>query len=149
VLPQPDYVTDGTIAMIAALALLLTGTIQWTVVQTLPWHVIFILGGGGALSNGIVTAGVAETVTELLKASAQHTSVLLLLIVMCSGAMALSNVMSNVAAAEILLATLPCFAVELGHHPLVSAVTVHHIYIHDIHRICISASVFKVATCHI
>jgi solute carrier family 13 (sodium-dependent dicarboxylate transporter), member 2/3/5 len=149
VLPQPDYVTDGTVAMIAALALLLTGTIQWSVVQTLPWHVVFILGGGGALSNGIVTAGVAESVTELLKASAQHTSVLLLLIVMCSGAMALSNVMSNVAAAEILLATLPCFAVELGHHPLVSSVyinvinTLHTSYIHTV------LVILKVAACHV
>ena len=95
------------------------------------------VGGGGALSRGFVSSGLAAHMTSGIKSHAvsggyhdsskhadhESASVEGLVIGMCIGAMLISNFMSNVAAADIILSTLPCLAVKLSTHPLVSTLS--------------------------
>ncbi len=68
----PDSWTDGTIAVIAALALFLlpdgTGRplLKWSEADRAPWGVILMFGGGLALAAGMQASGLAEWLGEAL-----------------------------------------------------------------------------------
>jgi di/tricarboxylate transporter len=112
---------------------LLAGLLQWeSAVDALPLGVVLLLGGGAALSYGLTATGAAARAADAFAAAAMSTSSTgassstlglgLILALACPFVMLAANVMSNVAAANVVLAALPCLAVSLGYSPTVSAV---------------------------
>ena len=65
--PEPSYITDGTVAMACSLTLfvlparrrrgpesgagVVDTVLRWDLVQAMNWDVVFLLGGGFALSD--------------------------------------------------------------------------------------------------
>eukprot|EP00636_Phaeomonas_parva_P017558 CAMPEP_0118870360 /NCGR_PEP_ID=MMETSP1163-20130328/13361_1 /TAXON_ID=124430 /ORGANISM="Phaeomonas parva, Strain CCMP2877" /LENGTH=334 /DNA_ID=CAMNT_0006805355 /DNA_START=78 /DNA_END=1082 /DNA_ORIENTATION=+ len=119
----PD-VTDGTVALAAALSLMLlpqapgdaAPILQWRAVNEVDWEVLFLLGGGFCLSLGFQRSGLSERIAEQLASATDGFAAALVLC--CVTACALSNVVSNVATASILLPSIACVAPKQGLHPI-------------------------------
>ena len=125
--------------------------LDFAAVHALPWHILFLLGGGYAISVAWRESGVSTTLADAVlalgsardddgaaaaDASANATAAsggarddasggggggggaLVVGAVACALAVALSNIVSNIAVANMLLGPLGCVAVRLGVHPL-------------------------------
>ena len=142
IVPQSSYPSDGTSSMVAALILFLVpdevpggptpvagstreGILSWRVVNKLPWDVIFLLGGGYALSVGFNESGLSHSIADAVLPSSSaddgggsggpsaSTIVVVGTLLSCG----LSNLVSNVATANIVLPLLTCVGAQAGHHP--------------------------------
>lgn len=111
--------------------------LNWKTVQTkMSWGVIFLLGGGFALSLGTENSGLNNEVNNTLKKI--ELSAGLTTIVLCIFAATITEFASNVATASVLLPVLSQLAVHHGVNPLYYMIPV---------TICISfAFMFPVAT---
>jgi sodium-dependent dicarboxylate transporter 2/3/5 len=115
----PDSWTDGTIAVIAALALFLipdgTGRplLIWREADRAPWGVIIMFGGGLALAAGMQESGLAEWLGQALLPLA---AVPLWLVVLAVVAMVVlvTEFASNVATASGIMPVVASLAVALG-----------------------------------
>ncbi len=122
----PGAWTDGTIAVIAALALFLlpdgTGRplLVWHEAERAPWSVIFMFGGGLALAGGMQVSGLAGWIGQsLLPLSnwplfAVALAVVVLVIVVTEFA-------SNVATATGIVPVVGALVVALGADPVLLA----------------------------
>ena len=92
------------------------GILSWKIIAKMNWDIIFLLGGGFALSKGFQDSGLSSWLTtKLLSGETSFLSILLVSsIVSCS----LTNVMSNVAVANIVLPAIACVAPSMGKQPL-------------------------------
>ncbi|MBI4352314.1 MAG: SLC13/DASS family transporter [Candidatus Omnitrophica bacterium] len=117
-------VHDGTIAMAAGLLLLLIpGDLkrkeflldrEWT--KKLPWEVILLLGGGLALAESFQATGLASWLGEGFR-FLQGMPLLWLLFLLCLLTAFLSELMTNVAQATIMMPVLAAASQALGIHP--------------------------------
>ncbi|KAJ8605529.1 hypothetical protein CTAYLR_000074 [Chrysophaeum taylorii] len=103
-LPEPTYVTDGTVAMAAAIVLFVSGALPWSAVNDLGWDVFFLVSGGMALAVGARESGLDSVVASLLAPLPGNLGLALTAL----AGVALSNVVSNAAAANILLPLVAC-----------------------------------------
>jgi sodium-dependent dicarboxylate transporter 2/3/5 len=78
-----------------------TGILRDRDVRGLPWDILLLLAGGLALGNGVRDTGLADWLVALLPFEGLGTLGVLLLI--CYTTVLLSNLMSNTAAANILV----------------------------------------------
>lgn len=90
----------------------------WSAVQELNWDVIFLLGGGFALSRGFQESGLSEWMSTTItsKGGLSLPAITVLATLAACGA---TNVMSNVATANILLPALACVGPKHHVAPLV------------------------------
>ena len=116
-LPEPGFATDGTVAMAAALALFLSDALPWAAVRDLPWESMFLLGGGVALSSGAKASGLAASIGDSVIAGASREHVVVVAALL---ACLLSNGVSNVATANVILPLVACIDDPL---PALCAVT--------------------------
>lgn len=91
--------------------------LPWAAVQTLNWDVIFLLGGGFALSQGFEASGLSTWISQWMvhygpKSLPGFIAVASLLSCL------ITNVMSNVAAANVILPSLVCLGPHYGYSPL-------------------------------
>jgi len=121
-LPEPTFVSDSTVAMLVALSLMglpvdVGGkpVLEWQVVETLPWESMFLLGGGVALSYSWEESGLTEAFANAALRSVDGNSIVM---VACVAAVLLSNLVSNVAVANIVLPPLACLSHKLSAPPL-------------------------------
>ena len=114
-----DSWTDGTIAIVAALALFLlpdgTGRplLVWQEADRAPWGVIMMFGGGLALAAGMEKSGLAEWLGQALLPLA---SVPLILVALAIVAMVIlvTEFASNVATASGIMPVVASLAAALG-----------------------------------
>ncbi|MCK5847437.1 MAG: SLC13/DASS family transporter [Bacteroidales bacterium] len=124
-LPYPKYINDGTVAIFIAISLFLIPTksksqatlINWIQVKELPWNIILLFGGGFALAQGFKTSGLSEFIGESLSA-AGSLHPLVLIIVVTTIMVFLTEFSSNSASTTILLPILASLAVSSNIHPL-------------------------------
>lgn len=118
VLPQGSW-TDGTIAVIAALALFVlpdgTGRplLKWSEADRAPWGVILMFGGGLALAAGMQASGLAEWLgNALLPLEAIPLFFIALAIVAMM--VLVTEFASNVATASAIIPVIASLAAGLG-----------------------------------
>ncbi len=122
----PGSWTDGTIAVIAALALFLlpdgTGRtlLVWKEAERAPWSVIFMFGGGLALAGGMQASGLAEWIGQALLPLADWPLVLVALAVTAL-VIVVTEFASNVATATGIIPVVAALVVALGADPVLLA----------------------------
>lgn len=122
----PGSWTDGTIAIIASLALFLlpdgTGRplLVWHEAERAPWSVIFMFGGGLALAGGMAASGLATWIgTALLPL--ETWPLLLVALAMTVLVIAVTEFASNVATATGIIPVVASLVVALGVDPVLLA----------------------------
>ncbi|WP_285711583.1 SLC13 family permease [Erythrobacter oryzae] len=122
----PGSWTDGTIAVIAALALFLlpdgTGRplLVWREAERAPWSVIFMFGGGLALAGGMSASGLAKWIgTALLPLEAWP--LLLVALAVTVLVIVITEFASNVATATGIIPVVASLVVALGADPVLLA----------------------------
>jgi sodium-dependent dicarboxylate transporter 2/3/5 len=122
----PGSWTDGTIAVIAALALFLlpdgTGRplLVWREAEAAPWSVIFMFGGGLALAAGMQASGLASWIgTALLPLAAWP--LLLVALTVTALVIMVTEFASNVATATGIVPVVAALVVSLGADPVLLA----------------------------
>jgi sodium-dependent dicarboxylate transporter 2/3/5 len=124
-LPEGAW-TDGTIAVIAALALFLlpdgTGRplLVWREAERAPWSVIFMFGGGLALAAGMQASGLAAWLGQALLPLAGWPLVLVALAVTAL-VIVVTEFASNVATATGIVPVVAALVVALGADPVLLA----------------------------
>jgi sodium-dependent dicarboxylate transporter 2/3/5 len=122
----PGSWTDGTIAVIAALALFLlpdgTGRplLMWKEAERAPWSVIFMFGGGLALAAGMQASGLAAWVGQALLPLAGWPLVLVAVAVVAL-VIIVTEFASNVATATGIIPVVAALVVALGADPVLLA----------------------------
>jgi sodium-dependent dicarboxylate transporter 2/3/5 len=122
----PGSWTDGTIAVIAALALFLlpdgTGRplLVWQEAERAPWSVIFMFGGGLALAAGMQASGLAEWIGQALLPLASWPLIAVALAVVVL-VIVVTEFASNVATATGIVPVVGSLVVALGVDPILLA----------------------------
>lgn len=122
----PGSWTDGTIAVIAALALFLlpdgTGRtlLMWREAERAPWSVIFMFGGGLALAGGMQASGLAEWIGQALL-PLEHWPLLLVVLAVVAMVIVVTEFASNVATATGIVPVVAALVVALGADPVLLA----------------------------
>ncbi|WP_284126187.1 SLC13 family permease [Parerythrobacter aestuarii] len=124
-LPEDSW-TDGTIAILASLALFLlpdgTGRpmLKWQEADRAPWGVIMMFGGGLALAAGMQASGLAEWLGQaLLPLDALPLVVVAIAIV--AMVVLITEFASNVATASGIIPVVASLVVALGVDPILLA----------------------------
>ncbi|TMM46680.1 SLC13 family permease [Qipengyuania marisflavi] len=123
----PDgSLTDGTIAIIASLALFLLPDgsgrplLVWEEADRAPWGVIMMFGGGLALAAGMGKSGLATWLgQELLPL--QYAPLLLVALAIVAMVIVITEFASNVATASAFIPIVASLVVALGVDPLLLA----------------------------
>lgn len=122
----PGSWTDGTIAVIAALALFLlpdgTGRplLVWNEAERAPWSVIFMFGGGLALAAGMQASGLAGWIGQALLPVANWPLILVALAVVVL-MIVVTEFASNVATATGIVPVVGSLVVAIGADPILLA----------------------------
>ncbi|MEO0058232.1 MAG: hypothetical protein RIT17_1708 [Pseudomonadota bacterium] len=118
--------TDGTIAVIAALALFLlpdgTGRalLIWDEARAAPWSIIFMFGGGLALAGGMQASGLTGWLGEALL-PLEHWPLILVALTVVALVIAVTEFASNVATATGIIPVVAALVVALGADPVLLA----------------------------
>jgi sodium-dependent dicarboxylate transporter 2/3/5 len=124
-LPEGSW-TDGTIAIIASLALFLlpdgTGRplLIWEEADNAPWGVIMMFGGGLALAAGMSASGLADWLGNALLPLEAWPLVLVALAVVAMVVL-ITEFASNVATASGIIPVVAALVVALGVDPILLA----------------------------
>ena len=124
-LPEGSW-TDGTIAIVASLALFLlpdgTGRplLVWSEADRAPWGVIMMFGGGLALAAGMSASGLAEWLGNALLPLEALPLVLIALAIVAMVVL-ITEFASNVATATAIIPVVASLVVALGADPVLLA----------------------------
>jgi sodium-dependent dicarboxylate transporter 2/3/5 len=122
---NPEYVNDGTVAIMMAVILFLIPAkndenqmiLSWETAAKLPWHIVLLFGGGFALATGFKDSGLSTWFGEQLKfISGMHPILIILMISLL--VTFLTEMTSNTATTEMILPILAGLAVSIGINPL-------------------------------
>jgi sodium-dependent dicarboxylate transporter 2/3/5 len=127
-LPHPELIDDGTVAVAMALLLFLIpnrqgGKAGRTLMSAdglrdLPWHIVLLFGGGFALAKGFQVSGLAALIGEKFVGLAGMSPVMAVAST-CFTLTFLTEVTSNTATTQMILPILASLAVDLRLDPLV------------------------------
>jgi sodium-dependent dicarboxylate transporter 2/3/5 len=124
-LPYPDYLNDGTVAIAIAVLLFLIPSsenkgkrlMDWETASGLPWNIVLLFGGGFALAGAFKSSGLSLWIGELM--SETHGMPILLIIAIIAFSMTfLTELTSNTATTEMALPILAGLAVSMEINPL-------------------------------
>ncbi|XP_072745354.1 protein I'm not dead yet-like [Anoplolepis gracilipes] len=94
------------------------GLITWKMInQKMHWSLIFVLGGGFAISAGSTTSGLSAMLGQSL-IGLQKINVVAILLIVCVFAENVTELTANVAVANIILPVLAEMCVAIRIHPL-------------------------------
>ena len=126
-LPNPELIDDGTIAITMASLLFLIPTrtpgaparrlMGPDVIPRLPWNIVLLFGGGFALAHGFQVTGLSEQIGTLF-VGLSSVPPLLLIALTCFGLSFLTELTSNTATTEMILPILAAAGVAAGVDPL-------------------------------
>ncbi|NNM33979.1 MAG: SLC13/DASS family transporter, partial [Gemmatimonadetes bacterium] len=126
-LPRPDYVDDGTVAIAMASVLFLIPTrspdadtpmvMGPDVIPRLPWNIVLLFGGGFALAHGFQATGLSVFIGDRFQ-GLEGTSPWLFIPLVCLAITFLTELTSNTATTEMILPILAAVSVAAEIHPL-------------------------------
>jgi sodium-dependent dicarboxylate transporter 2/3/5 len=126
-LPEPDMIDDGTVAITMASVLFFIPTRNRTegdrrimgpdVIPRLPWNIVLLFGGGFALAAGFQQTGLAQIIGNQFEALGSLPPFVMILLV-CLLLTFLTELTSNLATTEMILPILASIAVVTETHPL-------------------------------
>lgn len=106
---------DSVIALVAAVAVVLFGTVSWReVARNTDWGVLLLFGGGIALSTLIQKSGAAAVLGNEVAATFGSVHPLILIVVVATFIIFLTEVTSNTAAAALLVPLFAAMAEQLS-----------------------------------
>lgn len=113
ILPNGDYITDGSIAVFVAVILFLIpgsdkkkgNILTLEEVKRIPFDVILLFGGGFALAGGFSESGLADELANYLS-GVEQLPVILLVVVICLVMIFLTELSSNTATVQLILPVL-------------------------------------------
>ncbi|MFC0820854.1 SLC13 family permease [Moraxella marmotae] len=109
---------DTVIALFAAIAVLLLGLVSWKQVSdNTDWGVLMLFGGGIALSDIMKNTGASEVLGDSIAAFLGGASPLLVIFVIASFIIFLTEFTSNTASAALLVPLFAPIGVQLGLPP--------------------------------
>lgn len=119
-----DRLHDGTIAVCGAILLFLLPStesgeriLEWEDMKRLPWGVLILFGGGLALAEGFGDSGLNEWIGSALRALEQF-SWLLIVLLLVTIVLAMTEVLSNTAVANLVIPLTVGTGIALGIDPL-------------------------------
>jgi sodium-dependent dicarboxylate transporter 2/3/5 len=126
-LPFPDLIDDGTVAITMAGLLFLLPTrtpgapapalAGPDIIPRLPWNIVLLFGGGFAVAYGFQATGLSTLIGEQFSGLA-GVSPFLIILVVCLSLTFLTELTSNLATTEMILPILASVAVATNVHPL-------------------------------
>jgi sodium-dependent dicarboxylate transporter 2/3/5 len=126
-LPEPDMVDDGTVAIAMASLMFFIPTRDRSrnaarimgpdVIPRLPWNIVLLFGGGFALAAGFQRTGLAQIIGNQFEILGSLPPFLMILLV-CLAITFLTELTSNLATTEMILPILAAIAVTTETHPL-------------------------------
>jgi sodium-dependent dicarboxylate transporter 2/3/5 len=129
ILPFPEFVNDGTVAVTMAVILFLIPSksghralLDNSVFKKIPWNIILLFGGGFALAHGFTSTGLAAIIGEQLSGLLGLNPILLIIII-ASLVTYLSELASNTAITQMILPILASAGIALGINPLLLMLT--------------------------
>eukprot|EP00727_Mastigamoeba_balamuthi_P002467 m51a1_g12217 hypothetical protein (517) ;mRNA; r:21620-23510 len=114
-------IDDGTVGVAVALVFFLIPGRSSKAVKELPWDVLLLFGGGLALAKGFLVSGLGQWLSTLVPTGVPPFVAIL---ASCSLAAVLTQVMSNISCASILMPILGGLAEGLRVHPILLMVPV-------------------------
>ena len=126
-----SLITDSTIAMIGGIVLFIIPVdlkqreflLDWETAVKIPWDIVILFGGGFALAEGFSSSGLTQWLAGQLIVL-QGSNLVLMVVVIVSLVIFLTEVTSNTATVSLLLPVMGAFAVAVDIHPLVTMITV-------------------------
>ena len=127
-LPYPNLIDDGTVAMTMAMILFFIPARQSTgnhsmimtpdIIRKLPWDIVLLFGGGFALARGFQETGLSIFIGNKF-AGLAGVPPFLMIISNCLGITFLTELTSNTATTEMILPILASMGVAMQTNPLV------------------------------
>lgn len=121
---KPKFLNDGTVAIFIALLLFVIPSsrkkealVGWEIMGKLPWHIVFLFGGGFALAMGFIDSGLSNYIGGLLT-GAGNLSVPALVASLTGMMSLLTEFTSNTATTEMMLPIIAALATEIKINPL-------------------------------
>jgi sodium-dependent dicarboxylate transporter 2/3/5 len=127
-----EILQDTTIALIGGLLFFVIPTktknsgttiLNWDDVQKLPWKILLLFGGGIALASGVESVGIIKAVGEFV-ASINGIDGFILLTLLATAGVILSEIMGNVALATIYIPVAMGIGIALGESPILFAIPI-------------------------
>ena len=123
-LPFPEMIDDGTVALFMAIILFFIPAkggsariIDASIFQKLPWNIVLLFGGGFALAKGFQNTGLSTLIgNKMIGLSGVHPIVMIALV--CLLLTFLTELTSNTATSQMILPILASLAVAVKVHPL-------------------------------
>ncbi len=126
-IPYPDLIDDGTVALFMAMLLMLIPTRSkaaksptimgaW-VIKKLPWNIVLLFGGGFALAKGFQVTGLSALIGNEF-AGLAGTSPIIMIVSICFGLTFLTELTSNTATTEMILPILASVGFAMQVNPL-------------------------------
>ncbi len=121
----PAYCSDTVIAIMGAILFFIvpagsreekTPLLDWPTAAKIPWGIILLFGGGLALAKGFDQSGLAMWFGEQMKGLGFLPHAIILLVVL-SAVVLLSEVASNIATASMMMPVLAALAGSIGSDP--------------------------------
>lgn len=127
---HPKFLNDGTVAMLIAVLLFIVPStkknealLTWKITRKLPWHIVFLFGGGFALAKGFIDSGLSNYIGGLL-AGAGDLSPTALVASLTAAMSLLTEFTSNTATIEMILPITSGLANEIQVNPLLIMIPV-------------------------
>ena len=125
------FINDTIIALIFAFVLFIIPSsnlktkrlLVWKDMKNLPWGILLLFGGGLSLANAMKTTGIINIIGEVVN-QYQNWSSLLIVFVLITLVLFMTEVMSNVALITILLPVIAGIADGTGVEPLLVCIPV-------------------------
>lgn len=126
-IPFPDLIDDGTVALFMAMLMFLIParsrdavfpTIMGPeVIKSIPWNIVLLFGGGFAMAKGFQVTGLSALIGEKFSGLAGMPPIIMIVII-CFGLTFLTEVTSNTATTQMILPILASLAVDMQTNPL-------------------------------
>ena len=122
---SPEYVNDGTVAIMMALLLFFIPSksekgqrvLTWETASKLPWHIVLLFGGGFALASAFAESGLSAWFGEQLKWMSNIHPIFIILMISLLVTF-LTELTSNTATTEMILPILAGLSVSIEINPL-------------------------------
>lgn len=127
-IPELSFLDDTSIAMTGGLLLFILPVkgcwlMEWEDTKHLQWGILLLFGGGLALAKALEHTGVIELLATVAHAY-QHINVYVLIILLTAVSLLLTEIMSNVALATVMVPVVIGIANGVGANPILFALPV-------------------------